>query len=117
MVDGSSCIRHLYGSLDWILGGQLKEFTVKLVKFVEAFESLGAKLVFFFDGATVERKRPVWIKRRLNNLRDVYKVFDCLNKWRMLTYVDQSLFQLPAGLGTRFLVKEVCNCEVTVVLY
>jgi hypothetical protein len=103
--------------LEWILGGQLKEFIDKVVKFVKVFESSGAKLVFFFDGATVERKRPVWIQRRLQNLQDVYKVFDCLNKWKKLSFVDQSLFHLPAGLGTRFIVKEICNCEVNVVLY
>ncbi|XP_069680027.1 constitutive coactivator of peroxisome proliferator-activated receptor gamma-like [Periplaneta americana] len=114
VVDGSSCLRYLYGSLDWVLGGQFKEYTEKLLKFVTAFESLGAKLVFYFDGATIERKRPVWIQRRLKSLQDVYKIFDCLNKWKRLSYVDQSLFQLPAGLGgiTRFLFKDVCGCEV-----
>ncbi|XP_021937995.1 constitutive coactivator of peroxisome proliferator-activated receptor gamma-like isoform X2 [Zootermopsis nevadensis] len=112
VVDGSSCIRHLYGPLDWILGGQLKEFADKLVTFVKAFESLGAKLVFFFDGSTVERKRPVWIERRLKYLQDVFKIYDCLNKWRKLSSVDLSLFQMPAGLGTRYILKELCNCEV-----
>jgi hypothetical protein len=101
--------------LEWVLGGQLKEFADKLLKLVKAFESLGAKLVFFFDGATVERKRPVWIQRRLHALQDVYKIFDCLNKWKNLSFVDQSLFQLPPGLGTRYLLKELCNCEVIVI--
>jgi hypothetical protein len=115
VVDGSCCIRHLYGSLDWVLGGQLKEFADKLQNFVKAFESLGVKLVFFFDGATIERKRPVWIQRRLKSLEDVYKIFDCLNKWKNLSYVDQRLFQLPPGLATRYLFKELCNCEVIVI--
>lgn len=114
-MDGSSCIRYLYGSLDWVLGGQLKEFTDRLLEFVKVFESLGAKLVFFFDGATVGRKRPVWIQRRLQNLQDVYKIFDCLSKWKKLSYVDQSLYIPPPGLGTRFLLKNVCDCEVIVV--
>jgi hypothetical protein len=115
VVDGSSCIRYLYGSLDWVLGGQLKEFADKLRRFVRAFEYFGAKLVFFFDGATVCRKRPVWIQRRLQSLKDVYKIFDCLSKWEKLSYVDRSLFIPPPGLGTRFLLKNVCNCEVIVV--
>lgn len=117
VVDGSSCLRHLYGSLEWILGGQLKEFADEILKFVKAFESLGAKLVFFYDGVTVERKRPVWIERRLRSLQDVYKIFDCLNKWKRLSTVDQSLFILPPGLATSFFIKEVCNCEVTDVSY
>jgi hypothetical protein len=114
-VDGSCCIRHLYGSLEWILGGQLKEFADKLQNFAKAFESLGAKLVFFFDGATIERKRPVWIQRRLKSLEDVYKIFDCLNTRKNLSSVNQSLFQLPPGLATRYLFKELCNCEVIVI--
>ncbi|PNF27038.1 hypothetical protein B7P43_G10404, partial [Cryptotermes secundus] len=112
VVDGSCCIRHLYGSLEWILGGQLKEFVEKLQNFVKALESVGAKLVFFFDGATIERKRPVWIQRRLKSLQDVYKIFDSLNKWKNLSLVDQSLFQLPPGLATRYIFKEMCNCEI-----
>lgn len=115
VVDGSSCLRFLYqGASDWVLGGQLKEYTEMLKKFVNAFQSAGAKLVIFFDGATIERKRPVWIQRRLRNLQDVYKIFDCLNTWKRVSYIDQSLFQLPAGLGgiTRFLFKELSGCEV-----
>ena len=115
-MDGSSCIRYLYGSLDWVLGGQLKEYTDKMLNFVKAFESLGAKLVFFFDGTTVGRKRPVWVQRRLQDLQRVYKIFDCLRKWEKLSYVDDDLFMPPQGLGTRFLIKDVCKCEVIVVL-
>jgi hypothetical protein len=114
-VDGSCCIRHLYGSLEWVLGGQLKEFVDKLQNFVKALESLGAKLVFFFDGATIERKRPVWIKRRLKSLQDVYKIFNSLKKSKNLSHVDQSLLQLPPGLATRYIFKEMCNCEVIVI--
>jgi hypothetical protein len=101
--------------MDWILGGQLKEFSYKLQSFVKAFESLGAKLVFYFDGSTVEAKRRVWIQRRLKSLEDVYKIFDCLNKWKNLSYVHQDLFQLPPGLATRYLFKELCACEVIVI--
>ncbi|PSN48956.1 hypothetical protein C0J52_11365 [Blattella germanica] len=59
-------------------------------------------------------KRPVWIQRRVKNLQDVYRIFDCLNKWKRVSYIDQSLFQLPAGLGgiSRFMFKETCGCEV-----
>ncbi|KAJ9580161.1 hypothetical protein L9F63_004178, partial [Diploptera punctata] len=115
VVDGSSCLRYLYqGVSDWVLGGQLKEYIEMLKKFVNAFQSAGARLVIYFDGATVERKRPIWIQRRLRNLQDVYKIFDCLNKWKRVSYIDQTLMQLPAGLGgiTRFLFKELPGCEV-----
>jgi hypothetical protein len=106
----------MYGSLNWVLGGQLKEYADKTRNFIKAFESLGAKLVFFFDGTTIGRKRPVWVERRQNDLQKAYKVFDCLNKWKKLSYVDPNLFMPPPGLGTRSIIKDVCNCEVTVVL-
>nr|CAD7392017.1 unnamed protein product [Timema cristinae] len=67
VVDGSSCLRHLYGDLEWIQGGQLKEYVNICVSFVKAFESVGARLVFYFDGATIERKRPTWIERRVRS--------------------------------------------------
>ena len=115
VVDGSSCLNYLYqGVSDWVLGGQLKEYAEVLKKFVNAFQSIGAKLVFFFDGSTVERKRQVWIKRRLNHLQDIYKIFDCLNKWKRISYIDQSLLQLPCGLSSRFYFKEVLGCEVRI---
>lgn len=115
VVDGSSCVRELYGSLEWVHGGQLKEFGYKLQSFVKAFESLGAKLVIFFDGATVGVKRPVWIRRRLEALLKVYELLDSLNRWKNLSLVDQSLFQVPPGLATRYAFKELCNCEVIVI--
>jgi hypothetical protein len=102
--------------LNWVLGGQLKEYADNILNFIKAFESLGVKLVFFFDGTTVGRKRPVWIERRKNDLQNVYKVFDCLRKWKKLSYIDKNLFIPPPGLGTRSLIKDVCNCEVIVVL-
>jgi hypothetical protein len=116
VVDGSCCIRELYGTLEWVHGGQLKEFRYKLQCFVNAFESLGAKLIIFFDGATVRAKRPVWIQRRLTSLQKVYELLDSLNRWKNLSHVDQSLFQLPPGLATRYAFKELCNCEVIVIM-
>jgi hypothetical protein len=115
VVDGSSCIRYLYGALEWVLGGQLKEFAHKLQSFVKCFESLGAKLIFFFDGATVGEKRRVWIQRRLNSLQKVYTLLDSLPRQKNLSCVDQSLFQLPPGLATRYAFKELCHCEVIII--
>lgn len=112
VVDGSSCIRYIYGSLDWVLGGQLKEYADNILNFIKAFESLGAKLVFYFDGTTVGRKRPVWVERRQNDLQKVYKLFDSLREWKNLSHVDHDLFVPPPGLGTRSVIKDVCNCEV-----
>jgi hypothetical protein len=102
--------------LDWVLGGQLKEYADKILNFIKAFESLGAKLVFFFDGTTVGNKRPVWVERRERDLQDVYKVFDCLSTWKQLSHISHNLFMPPPGLATRYLIKDVCNCEVIVVL-
>jgi hypothetical protein len=54
VVDGMSCIRRWYGDLDWIYGGQWREYVQLLKRFCEAFKKAGIKLIFFFDGPTPE---------------------------------------------------------------
>ncbi|XP_063242329.1 constitutive coactivator of peroxisome proliferator-activated receptor gamma-like isoform X1 [Bacillus rossius redtenbacheri] len=114
VVDANSCLRHLYGKLDWVQGGQLTQYVEKGRHLVRQFERLGARLVMFFDGATVARKRATWVERRLRSLEDVYRVFDALEPAGDPAAVPDRLFQLPPELAqmSRGLFKLLCGCEV-----
>ncbi|XP_075226314.1 constitutive coactivator of peroxisome proliferator-activated receptor gamma-like [Lycorma delicatula] len=120
VVDGTGCLRSLYGDLDWVCGGQMKEFKEVAEHFVQSFKNLNVRLVFFFDGPTVEEKRPRWVERRIQSMRDVDEI---LNLISMPPYKSQNLkrkhrnyFILPPGLGNvaRFLFKTEFGCEVHV---
>lgn len=39
VVDGSCCFRKLYGELDWVCGGQYKEYVDVITNFIDGFES------------------------------------------------------------------------------
>jgi hypothetical protein len=115
VVDGSSCIRHLYGELEWIGGGQLKQFGDKAQDFVQHFTDLGIRLVFFFDGPTVEDKRKTWIERRYSKLDSMYYVLDQIEKGVPSKRIDRRRhFLLPPGMGqlSRVIFENLCGCEV-----
>lgn len=97
VVDVASCIRHFYCMKDsnWILGGQYKELAALIQKFISVFLSIGIQLVLFFDGMPVERKHDVWVKRRMTNVNDVYKIYDYLYKGDVKSASDKSLIQVP----------------------
>ncbi|XP_039289299.1 constitutive coactivator of peroxisome proliferator-activated receptor gamma isoform X2 [Nilaparvata lugens] len=111
VVDGTNCLRTLYGDLDWIAGGQLKEFHERVNKLLDKFKELNVKLVFFFDGPTVEAKRPRWVERRLATIADCRRVFYALETGR---YVRHENFILPPGVGNvaRLFLKLEYGCEV-----
>uniref|UniRef100_A0A0K8TEN7 Constitutive coactivator of peroxisome proliferator-activated receptor gamma n=1 Tax=Lygus hesperus TaxID=30085 RepID=A0A0K8TEN7_LYGHE len=69
VVDGMSCLRYMYGDLPWIPGGQVKEFVENVQDFAMRFMSLGAELVFYFDGPPAEVKIDEWKRRRLETWR------------------------------------------------
>ncbi|RZF37913.1 hypothetical protein LSTR_LSTR005413 [Laodelphax striatellus] len=111
VVDGTNCLRSLYGELDWVAGGQLKEFHERVNKLLEKFKELNVKLVFFFDGPTVEQKRPRWIERRQKTMKDCRYVFQALENHR---YVRHDNFILPPGVGNvaRIFLQLEYGCEV-----
>lgn len=116
VVDGSSCIRHLYDELEWIGGGQLKQFVEKAQRFVEAFKHIGIRLVFFFDGPTVNEKRTTWVQRRLSKVKSVYSVLDDISRGKPSTSIKhEQHFMLPPGLGqlSRVIFQTMCRCEVS----
>lgn len=115
VVDGSSCIRILYKNLEWIGGGQLKQFGDEAQHFVNAFREIGVKLVFFFDGPTEGRKRRTWIQRRLQRLKSVEHVLDAISRGKQANQINRHQhFLLPPGMGQicRVIFEIVCKCEV-----
>lgn len=44
VVDGSSCFRKFYGDLDWVCGGQFKEYVDIITRFIDGFARKGIHL-------------------------------------------------------------------------
>ena len=81
LVDVQNCGNFLYGDLDWMCGGQYKEYLERLQQFVDSFQNAGIRVIMIIDGTCQDDKRPVWIKRRYEKLQNsVYPVFDYLRK-------------------------------------
>ncbi|XP_068082461.1 constitutive coactivator of peroxisome proliferator-activated receptor gamma [Anabrus simplex] len=114
VVDGNSCLRAIYGGLDWVHGGQYKQYIEKLTDFINFFTRLKISLVFFFDGPTVERKRPVWCERREAAQRDIEMIYQLLHSGTNVSEIPSRLFQIPAGIGlaTRIFLKTHPQCTV-----
>lgn len=114
VVDGSSCLRHFYGTLDWVCGGQIREYVEIFQAFIKAFVDLGCKLVFFFDGPTQSRKRNVWVERRYRSLGDAYKVYDLLNRGIHPSNIREDILMLPPATTyfARLAIQTSSGCEV-----
>lgn len=116
-MDGSSCIRSLYGNLEWIGGGQLKQFGDRAKNFVNAFREIGVNLVFFFDGPTECRKRRTWVERRMKSLDTVEFVLDSISSGKLSYEIDHHKhFLLPPGMGQlcRIVFEDICGCKVCI---
>ncbi|XP_076068067.1 constitutive coactivator of peroxisome proliferator-activated receptor gamma-like isoform X2 [Oratosquilla oratoria] len=116
IVDGMSCLRKLYGKLNWICGGQWKGYIDHIRHFIKSLEAHGIKLIFFYDGNTQSRKRDTWVHRRLENLKDITTIFNIIKHNKELEHGKQ--FFLPTGLAafTPLTIKEVLGCEVYICL-
>lgn len=112
VVDGSGCHTKLYGKMDWICGGQFKEFSDIINFFFDSFERVGIKLIMFFDGATQEGKRSVWVKRRLDSMYHAHEVIDALKTGVEVEAVPSDKFLLPAGAGNVMTAMAKERCEV-----
>ncbi|XP_022049234.2 constitutive coactivator of peroxisome proliferator-activated receptor gamma [Acanthochromis polyacanthus] len=98
VVDGMACLRHWYSCKDWVCGGQWKEYMDVLKRWVEAFNSAGIRLVFFFDGVVEEQKRQEWVKRRRRVNGEISKMFRYIKQHG--EQPGRELFCLPSGLAT-----------------
>lgn len=114
VVDGSNCIREIYGDLEWIGGAQLNQYAEKAKIFVNKFSEIGMRLVIFFDGPTIERKRRTWVERRYSTLGKIYYVLDRISSGEHSTNIPKSHFHLPPGMGqlSRIIFQVICGCEV-----
>lgn len=115
VIDAQSCYSLWCKGLDWVIGFEIQEFLHRLRSFVESFKKIGVKIVFFFGGLTVEKKRKAWIGRRMRNLRDIYEVCNLLEKGTLTKSLPEKYASLPPtmGLFTSLLLKYVLKCEVS----
>lgn len=89
IVDAYNIVGHLYRQLDWVSGGQFREFTEHLAQFIQGFSSLGIKLIFVGDGSCQTDKRDEWIKRRYERLEKiVYPVYDALKRAQFPDFLE-----------------------------
>lgn len=109
VVDGMSMLNRLYQStsLEWIYGGQWLQFLKILEDFISRFNSIGVKLVFFFDGTICAAKREEWVRRRVSKYDTIASIFQFIKATS--SEPDRKFFQLPTSMGTiaRFAVKEL----------
>lgn len=112
VIDGMSCLRKVYGRLNWICGGQWKGYVEHMQDFYKSLKQHGINVVFFYDGNTPERKRETWTHRRLENLKDVVHYFNVIKSNKELEHGKH--FFLPTGLAafTPLIVKDVLGCQV-----
>ncbi|XP_065224509.1 constitutive coactivator of peroxisome proliferator-activated receptor gamma-like [Planococcus citri] len=113
-VDAQSCYGLWCKGLDWVIGFEIQEFLHRLRMFVESFTKVGVKIVFFFGGLTVEKKRASWIGRRRRNLRDIYDVVGILEKGTLTKDLPERYASLPPTMGifTSMFLKYILGCEV-----
>ncbi|XP_035016308.2 constitutive coactivator of peroxisome proliferator-activated receptor gamma [Hippoglossus stenolepis] len=97
VVDGMACLRHWYTCENWVCGGQWREYMDVLKSWVEAFNSTGIRLVFFFDGVVEEQKRREWVKRRHRVNGQISKIFRHIKEHG--EQPGRQLFCLPSGLA------------------
>lgn len=107
VVDAMSCVRYWYTPESWVCGGQWREYLAILEDFIKAFMAAGIKLVFYFDGVVEEKKRDEWIKRRLQNNKEIARIFQFIKTHRKQP--GREMFFVPSALPTftRFALKSL----------
>ncbi|NXV93474.1 F120B protein, partial [Calonectris borealis] len=107
VVDAMSCVRYWYTPESWVCGGQWREYLAILEDFIKAFMAAGIKLVFYFDGVVEEKKRDEWIKRRLQNNKEIARIFQFIKTHRKQP--GRGMFVVPSALPTftRFALKSL----------
>jgi hypothetical protein len=59
---------------------------------VAAFQNIGVRVVFFFDGPTEEKKMRVWLDKRKNRIKKIVWLFTNLNN---INDYKSQYFQIP----------------------
>ncbi|KAM4770958.1 constitutive coactivator of peroxisome proliferator-activated receptor gamma [Rhinophrynus dorsalis] len=105
VVDAMGCLRTWYTPDAWVHGGQWKEYLCSLQTFISAFQAVGIRLVFIFDGVVEQKKREEWVKRRLRDNIEISKIFNFIKTNRQQP--GRNMFFIPSGISTftRFALK------------
>ncbi|XP_046669811.1 constitutive coactivator of peroxisome proliferator-activated receptor gamma-like [Homalodisca vitripennis] len=111
VVDGYNFLCRLYGDLEWIGGGQLRQFGEKSKKFVQAFKNEGITLIFYFGGTESNHKLQTWRDRKYRSLNDVYNLFNELNQGTPAKDMPKTCLHLPPGLRS-LEIFETYGCQV-----
>jgi len=114
IVDLYNVVQQLYGDdLDWICGGQFKQYNKKIQIFISCFKNAGIELVWVVDGALDSNKRETFVRRRYENMRDlIYPTFDALKRGEFPRSRDKEMPCLMSKdvlrylLGVKVLISE-----------
>ncbi|XP_049847031.1 constitutive coactivator of peroxisome proliferator-activated receptor gamma-like isoform X3 [Schistocerca gregaria] len=114
VVDGPSCLKTIYGQLNWTCGGQYKEFKEECITFVKLFEDHDIKLVFFFDGPALTGKRETLTERRRQDMEADRRFFHWLDNNHAQLDQHRNWMKKPIGLHyyARYIFQHFCGCEV-----
>uniref|UniRef100_A0A6M2DFH2 Putative constitutive coactivator n=1 Tax=Xenopsylla cheopis TaxID=163159 RepID=A0A6M2DFH2_XENCH len=111
VVDGSACLRRFYGEsyLDKLANGQYQQFYRSIKTFIDYFQKLHARLVVFFDGNVVDKKRKIWVKRRMQDYYKIMHILDALN-----TNQNANPDELPLAPNLHSVAEKAFgeNCEI-----
>lgn len=115
MVDAPSCYSLWCQGLDWTIGLQVQEIIARLRSFVAAFNNMGADLVFFVGGLTPLKKRPTWLRRRIEGMNQMMAVYDLLYADQTYENIPKELNSIPPNMGNfvAFVLKHVLDCKVS----
>ncbi|XP_065221635.1 uncharacterized protein LOC135846461 [Planococcus citri] len=120
VVDTATFYWPWFKGIDWLIGYEIQEYLHRLRTFVEWFQKIGVKLVFFVDGVTIEKKRQTWLSRKIRNLENILELCDVLDLEKGLRTRDipEEYVSLPPAMDviTLMLLKHVLNCEVYVTI-
>jgi len=112
LIDVMNCNRYIYKDLDWMCGGQYKEYLERWQQFLDSFKNAGIRLIMIMDGTCQESKRTTWIRRRYDKLGEtIYPVFDFLKNRNNIRLPEKLDSALP-NLNTKYLLTHILGVEV-----
>lgn len=116
VIDAQSCYNLWCNPIDIMFGFGFQEFVHNLKCFVDSFQKIGAKLVFFLGGLTPEKKRKTWVNRRIKNMEDILSVFDSSARTNLSPDISKHFNYIPTmphvGFVVSFILKYILKCEV-----
>lgn len=86
---------------------------------MEAFDEMGAQLVFFVAGLTPRKKRKTWLRRKISSIHKMHEVYDLLYAHKTYEDIPEPLDSIPPNMGNfvAFVLKHVLNCTVSITVF